>query len=301
MRTGTQGYNVPDSNRQKYAMLERDSTGLDHTWWRKYESMAGRWTSPDPLSGSIGDPQSFNSYSYTQNDPVNFVDPNGLDDIDIIRFWIWASLMSGGGGGGGGHNTILGVSPWADAPRKPWGNPQNPGPTPTPNRNCITNAVRGATGLARPFGNVGPTGTIGHDGIHVVAPAGSRVTTLAPLVGTVLRIHDADEGKTHIVDVLLDKGGFVALYKDLVTVSVRPGQHLGVGSTIGSVGAYEGGGLHFALLNGGRAADKYYRSLTSTNQTNKIKVDMFTNPNGPNSPVNCPGVPVNNAGVNPHP
>ena len=29
MRTGAQGYNVPDSNRQKYAMLERDSTGLN--------------------------------------------------------------------------------------------------------------------------------------------------------------------------------------------------------------------------------------------------------------------------------
>jgi murein DD-endopeptidase MepM/ murein hydrolase activator NlpD len=180
--------------------------------------------------------------------------------------------------------------------------PQNPiGPTQKPNSNCIINAVRGASGLARPFGNVGPTGTIGHDGIHVVAPAGSRVTTLAALTGTVLGIHNADEGKTHIVDVLLDKGGFVALYKDLVTVNVRPGQRLGVGSTIGTVGAYEGGGLHFALLNGGRAADQYYRSLTSTNQTNKIKVDMFTKPNGLNSPVNRPGVPVNNAGVNPHP
>src|SRR5437660_10827080 len=78
MRTGSQGYNVPDSNRQKYAMLERDSTGLDHTWWRKYESSAGRWTSPDPVRGSIGDPQSFNAYSYTQNDPVNFIDPTGL-------------------------------------------------------------------------------------------------------------------------------------------------------------------------------------------------------------------------------
>src|SRR5438128_3189853 len=75
---GAQGYNVPDSNRQKYAMLERDSTGLDHTWWRKYESTAGRWTSPDPLSGSIGDPQSFNAYGYAGNDPVNFIDPSGL-------------------------------------------------------------------------------------------------------------------------------------------------------------------------------------------------------------------------------
>src|SRR5205823_12013626 len=78
MRTGPQGYNVPDSNRQKYAMLERDSNGLDHSWWRKYESTAGRWTSPDPLSGSSEDPQSFNHYAYTRNDPVNFVDPSGL-------------------------------------------------------------------------------------------------------------------------------------------------------------------------------------------------------------------------------
>ena len=163
------------------------------------------------------------------------------------------------------------------------------------------NAVRGAIGLNRPFGNVGPTGIIGHDGIHVVAPSGSQVTTLSALTGTVLGIHNADEGRTHIVDVLLDRGGFVALYKDLVTVSVRLGQHLSAGATIGTIGAYEGGGLHFALLNGGRQADKYYRSLTSTDQRNKIMVGMFTNPNGPNSPVNCPGVAVNNAGVNPHP
>jgi RHS repeat-associated protein len=62
-------------------MTERDeATGLDHTWWRKYESSAGRWTSPDPYGGSmtIGDPQSFNRYSYVENDPVNFVDPSGL-------------------------------------------------------------------------------------------------------------------------------------------------------------------------------------------------------------------------------
>jgi hypothetical protein len=38
----------------------------------------GRWTSPDQLEGKIGNPQSFNRYSYVQNDPVNFVDPSGL-------------------------------------------------------------------------------------------------------------------------------------------------------------------------------------------------------------------------------
>jgi len=69
MRMSGQGYGVVDSNRGKYAMTERDSTGLDHTWWRKYENTSGRWTSPDPISGSVSDPQSFNRYSYTQTIP----------------------------------------------------------------------------------------------------------------------------------------------------------------------------------------------------------------------------------------
>jgi RHS repeat-associated protein len=86
LRTSSQGYGETDTNRQKYGLTERnDTTGLDHTWFRKYESLSGRWTSPDPYGGSasIGDPQSFNRYSYTQNDPVNFVDPNGLDTCHV--------------------------------------------------------------------------------------------------------------------------------------------------------------------------------------------------------------------------
>ncbi len=57
-----------------------DTTGLDHTWWRKYDNLSGRWTSADPYRGSmsLADPQSFNRYAYVQNDPVNFVDPSGL-------------------------------------------------------------------------------------------------------------------------------------------------------------------------------------------------------------------------------
>ena len=81
LRNGTQGYGASDTNRRKYGLTERDgTTGLDHTWWRKYDSVSGRWTSPDPYRGSmaVGNPQSFNHYSYVQNDPVNFVDPDGL-------------------------------------------------------------------------------------------------------------------------------------------------------------------------------------------------------------------------------
>jgi RHS repeat-associated protein len=308
MRTSGQGFGVTDKIRHRYGLTERDdSTGLDHTWWRKYENTSGRWTSPDPYLGSmtLANPQSFNRYAYVQNDPLNFVDPSGLDwicppDGDVIHICTWAPSWSGGSPAGGGRHAPL-LDP--DGEVGGGGGPQNPGQTttPTPNPNCITNAVAGATGLARPFGNVGPTGIIGHDGVHVVAPPGSQVTTLPALTGTVLgRPRNQGDG-LFAQDVLL-AGGNVAIYKDLATVSVRPGQRLRAGSVIGTVG--EGGdyaGLHFSLLRGGRNERTAYRGLTSTGQSNKITVGMFINPLGPNSPVNCPGVPVNNAGVNPHP
>jgi RHS repeat-associated protein len=87
LRTSSQGYGAVDTNRKKYALTERDNaTGLDHTWWRKYESFSGRWTSPDPYRASmyIANPQSFNRYTYVQNDPVNFIDPSGLR---FLPFW----------------------------------------------------------------------------------------------------------------------------------------------------------------------------------------------------------------------
>jgi RHS repeat-associated protein len=80
LRTTAKRYAAPERIRQQYAGLERDDvTGLDHSWWRQYENRAERWTSTDPLAGSIGNPQSLNRYAYVQNDPVNFVDPSGLD------------------------------------------------------------------------------------------------------------------------------------------------------------------------------------------------------------------------------
>ena len=87
LRTTTQGFGSTNLPRQKYALTERDdATGLDHTWFRKNENRAGRWTSPDPYSGSmrLGDPQSFNRYSYVENQPTNFIDPTGLCRFNIF-------------------------------------------------------------------------------------------------------------------------------------------------------------------------------------------------------------------------
>ncbi len=40
LRSSSQGYGATDRNRQKYGLTERDdATGLDHTWWRKYENL----------------------------------------------------------------------------------------------------------------------------------------------------------------------------------------------------------------------------------------------------------------------
>ncbi len=82
MRATNQSYNAADSVRQKYAGMETDdATGMAHTLWRNFDSVSGRWTAPDPYGGSmsIASPQSFNRYTYVNNDPMNFADPLGLE------------------------------------------------------------------------------------------------------------------------------------------------------------------------------------------------------------------------------
>ena len=59
-------------------------------------------------------------------------------------------------------------------------------------------------------------------------------------------------------------------------------------------------GLHFAILRGGLEQHDYYRKITSGASKNPLLVGMFIDPNGPESPVRCPGEPVDNAYVNPY-
>jgi len=51
---------------------------------RRYGSIGARFSQADPYDGSynMNDPQSFNRYSYVQNDPVNSTDPSGLMPSD---------------------------------------------------------------------------------------------------------------------------------------------------------------------------------------------------------------------------
>ena len=63
-----------------YTTYERDGDGVDQALMRSYHGWWTRFNEPDPWEGSydLTDPQSFNRYTYVQNDPVNFTDPSGL-------------------------------------------------------------------------------------------------------------------------------------------------------------------------------------------------------------------------------
>jgi RHS repeat-associated protein len=73
--------------RSRYTGKERDSeSGLDNFGARYDSSQYGRFMTPDlaNIAGDLdesGNPQSWNAYSYVQNNPVNSVDPDGNDCV----------------------------------------------------------------------------------------------------------------------------------------------------------------------------------------------------------------------------
>ena len=81
------GYTANDNVRQKFTSKERDNeTGLDYFGERYYASTLGRFTTADPLGASARriDPQTMNRYSYALNNPIRYIDPDGLDSWDAL-------------------------------------------------------------------------------------------------------------------------------------------------------------------------------------------------------------------------
>ena len=68
------------TNTRKFTGHERDAeTGLDYMLARYYSAQLGRFLAVDPSrrSASRLNPQSWNRYSYSLNNPINFLDPDG--------------------------------------------------------------------------------------------------------------------------------------------------------------------------------------------------------------------------------
>jgi RHS repeat-associated protein len=110
----------------KFTSKERDmetasppgaSNGLDNFDFRYNSSSLGRFTSPDPLGGSISNPQSLNRYAYVLNNPLNFVDPFGLE-ADAQQGCVVSVIDSNGNNWGGncpGTSSGVGSLPTGNA------------------------------------------------------------------------------------------------------------------------------------------------------------------------------------------
>jgi RHS repeat-associated protein len=73
-----------NGDQHDFALMDRDlEDNTEHAQYRQYSTNLGRWQSPDLYDGSYDftNPQSFNRYSYASNDPVNYLDPSGLDGV----------------------------------------------------------------------------------------------------------------------------------------------------------------------------------------------------------------------------
>ena len=72
---------------------DRD-TNLVHFGYREYDPLTGKWTAKDPIDFSGGDS---NLYGYVLGDPVNLVDPTGLN---------YSFGVDPNAAGGNGHTTL---------------------------------------------------------------------------------------------------------------------------------------------------------------------------------------------------
>jgi RHS repeat-associated protein len=81
-RSSTNKFTYGEDNvRKRFTGYEKDQeTGLDFAEARYYNNVHGRFTAVDPLlaSGKSGNPQSFNRYAYTMNQPLTMTDKTGL-------------------------------------------------------------------------------------------------------------------------------------------------------------------------------------------------------------------------------
>ncbi len=92
---GESWYASSTTTKWQFTSYERDAESVnDYAIFRYHVNRLGRFSSPDPLAGSIRNPQSLNHYAYVLNDPCNLSDPLGLDNCntsnptnrDVINF-----------------------------------------------------------------------------------------------------------------------------------------------------------------------------------------------------------------------
>jgi RHS repeat-associated protein len=100
---GESWYLTNTTTKWQFTSYERDAeSGNDYAMARYHMSRVGRFSSPDLLAGSLGNPQSLNRYAYVGNDPVNATDPLGLLEEPSCRI-----LENSGCGGFAGSGVYV--------------------------------------------------------------------------------------------------------------------------------------------------------------------------------------------------
>ena len=68
----------------RYTGHERDyDLSMDYMKSRHYKYEIGRFYQPDPVNGSIENAMSWDLYLYVNNDPLNYIDPEGTLEVQI--------------------------------------------------------------------------------------------------------------------------------------------------------------------------------------------------------------------------
>jgi len=83
-------------------MLDAES-GLLYLRARYYDPSIGRFISADPYLGRMAEPVTQNRYIYVQNNPLLYIDPNGLDTI------AFQTCVGGGAGVDASFCTVRGI------------------------------------------------------------------------------------------------------------------------------------------------------------------------------------------------
>ena len=92
------GENYSGNNTDGFATYYQDSsTGLNYADQRYYGGIYGRFMTPDPSGDNWDswDPLSWNMYSYTEGDPINYYDPFGLLACGDLTFTEKGNPQSG--------------------------------------------------------------------------------------------------------------------------------------------------------------------------------------------------------------
>jgi len=89
----TSGAGTSTAAEYNYDGKMRDANGLDPIAMRAYASALGRWLTPDPAGlGAVdpNDPQTWNRYACTLNDPASLLDSLGLSPI-TFQTWVFGN------------------------------------------------------------------------------------------------------------------------------------------------------------------------------------------------------------------